>query len=123
MSEDTIQNARVYAEELGALGRGVPLWYPEPSKTGEVQIGDVGILYNGGFHRLFNVTVPESHRWNSKGVPDGFVPLKIDSRWLADVREDDLPEGLLQSESIKSSQAHAAVEGYGHATLVATGFG
>ena len=109
---DTIQNARVYAEELGALGRGVPLWYPEPSQTGEVEIGDVGFLYNGGFHRLFNITQPESHPWNSNGVPEGFVPLKMDKRWCKDVREDDLPEGLLQSESIKTTQAQAAVEGY-----------
>ncbi|KAJ3556402.1 hypothetical protein NM688_g2051 [Phlebia brevispora] len=109
-----ILSAEIYAEQLSTRGRGIPLWYPEPSwQTGEVQIGDVGFLFNGGFHRLFNATVPEDHAWNaSQGVPENYKPLTPDvSRQLTEFREQDLPQGILQSSSIKAVVAGAKIEG------------
>ena len=113
MSETTIQSAVVYAEQLYKSGRGIPLWYPEPSATGEVQIGDVGFLYNGGFHRLFNVTVPPTHALNSKGVPENFEQLHPDvSTLMADTRDFDLPQGVLRSSSIKTARTAGSLQGY-----------
>ena len=110
----SIRAAQVYAEELGKKGRGVPLWYPEPSTAGEVQIGDVGILYNGGFHRLFNVRFDETHPWNPQGVPLGHEPLPINEEgkdgWLLDYRPDDIPQGLLSSTSIRRTEVDAFAE-------------
>ena len=113
MSKTTIQSAVVYADKLYGSGRGIPLWYPEQSATGEVQIGDVGFLYNGGFHRLFNVTVPPEHPLNSKGVPDKFEQLHPDvSSLMTDIRDPDLPQGVLKSSSIKTTRAGGSVQGY-----------
>ncbi|EMD33957.1 hypothetical protein CERSUDRAFT_107747 [Gelatoporia subvermispora B] len=42
----------------------MPLWEPERTKYGEVEIGDVGYLHNGGFYRLFNATFLASNPIN-----------------------------------------------------------
>ncbi|KAH9919631.1 WD40-repeat-containing domain protein [Fomitopsis serialis] len=47
----------VYAQQLFKLALGYPLWEPEPKNArgqGEVLIGDVGYLGQGGFYRFFN---------------------------------------------------------------------
>ena len=117
MSDDTqtIKAALVYAEELSRKGRGIPLWYPEPSPAGEVQIGDVGILFNGAFHRLFNVRFDGKHPWNPQGVPDGHEPLPINEDgkdgWLLHHRPDDIPQGLLSSKSIRRTATEVVAEG------------
>ena len=47
---------KIYTEHLSKLGKGLPVWFPEPDpRVGEVQIGDVGIFLDGQFKRLFNV--------------------------------------------------------------------
>ncbi|KAH9837873.1 WD40-repeat-containing domain protein [Rhodofomes roseus] len=47
--------SEVYAQQLFKLALGYPLWEPEPKNgQGEVLIGDVGYLNQGGFYRLFN---------------------------------------------------------------------
>ncbi|GJE97165.1 kinase-like protein [Phanerochaete sordida] len=45
----------VYATSLASLGFGYPLWHPEPHVSGEPQIGDVGLLVQGQFIRLFHL--------------------------------------------------------------------
>lgn len=45
----------IYAKHLFKLGKGYPLWQPEPTRYGEVQIGDVGFLDDGAFYRTCNV--------------------------------------------------------------------
>ena len=74
-STPALRAARVYAEELAAKGRGTPLWNPVPTAAGEVHIGDVGFLFRGEFHRLFNITVGEDDPLNINGVPEDFEPL------------------------------------------------
>ncbi|KAI0701530.1 WD40 repeat-like protein [Cerioporus squamosus] len=67
----------IYTKQLFGLGYGYPLWFPEPAQGHEINIGDVGYLFQGAFYRLFNATLPEddpSHReW---GVPDHYEPFK-----------------------------------------------
>lgn len=98
--------ANVYAEQLITRGHGWPLWVPEPSKEGEVLIGDVGYIYDGAFFRLFNVIYPEDHEVNNGGVPEGFVPLKFNQR-LHSVQDPFLPAGPLCSRSVQSISSQA----------------
>lgn len=107
-----IRSAAVYAEELASKGRGTPLWYPEPSERGEVEIGDVGFLYNGGFHRLFNVTVDSDHPFNANGVPEGFEPLPSNKSRFSDRRSEDIPPGIISSSSIGCINLEGKFSGY-----------
>ena len=69
---------KVYAQELLRRSHGFPLWYPEPTKFEEVEIGDVGFINEGRFYRLFNACREKHDPINKgNGVPDGFVPLEI----------------------------------------------
>jgi len=58
----------VYLEQLSSLYRGIPLWEPEPVKDyyDKVSIGDVGYVYEGSFHRMFNVKLPWDDPINQK---------------------------------------------------------
>lgn len=61
----------VYASQLFRCGEGLPLWFPEPTKHGEVLIGDVGYMRHGAFYRLFNAMNRADHPINSTyGVPN-----------------------------------------------------
>ena len=52
----------VYQEHLSSIYHGFALWNPNPVQelydNGHVSIGDVGYLRDGGFIRMFNVTLP-----------------------------------------------------------------
>lgn len=98
--------ANVYAEQLLSRAHGWPLWEPEPTKEGEVLIGDVGYIYDGAFYRLFNVTFSEDHEINKGGVPEGFVPLRFSQRLHA-ARDPYLSAGPLSSRSVQSISAQA----------------
>ena len=100
--------ARVYAEELSSLSLGVPLWFPEPTEAGEIQIGDVGFLEDGCFHRLFNITVPEEHPWNRLGVPDGFRPINIPPH-LQHRAAPYLNSGVQSSRSLQTVTASPSI--------------
>ena len=93
--------ARVYSEQLLAKGHGLPLWEPEPSELGEVQIGDVGFIDNGGFCRLFNATRPADDPINLCGVPQGFIPLEYNKKALLHTSSKFVPPGPIYSSSIK----------------------
>lgn len=93
--------AKVYAEQLLPRGQGLPLWEPEPSELGEIHIGDVGFIYEGGFCRLFNATRSEGDPMNVCGVPEGFVPLIYNERALLHTSMDFLLPGPIYSSSIK----------------------
>lgn len=69
--------SQVYASQLIDLRYGHPLWYPEPTKYGQVEIGDVGYLDDGCFYRLFNAIRSDTDPINSLGVPDNFVQLRV----------------------------------------------
>ncbi|KIK55432.1 hypothetical protein GYMLUDRAFT_840137 [Collybiopsis luxurians FD-317 M1] len=85
--------SETYARLLLHHGHGYPLWVPEPNEalpqeylTEGVGVGDVGIVTAGGsFDFLFNVFKPAEHlinRCQPGGLPEGFVPLPWDPRFL-----------------------------------------
>lgn len=85
--------ARNYAEQLVSRGYGLPLWYPEPSKFGEVEIGDVGFVDDGSFIRLFNALHPADHPMNARGVPEQFSILAVNGDELLHTNDQYLPPG------------------------------
>ena len=99
--------AEVYAEQLLSKAHGLPLWIPEPSKFGEVLIGDVGYVYDGSFYRLFNVTRSPDHPINQGGLPDNFEVLEYDSCLLHRV-DQYLDAGVVCSKSVKRSDISAS---------------
>ena len=62
-----------YREELGKAypGFGHALWEPNPGDYPPVEVGDVGFIHAGTFHRLFNALQDGDHPSNkSRGVPE-----------------------------------------------------
>ncbi|KAI0685048.1 hypothetical protein BC835DRAFT_1291221 [Cytidiella melzeri] len=110
--------AEVYAEQLLSKAHGLPLWIPEPSKFGEVLIGDVGYVYDGSFYRLFNVTHPQDHDVNQGGVPDNFDVLTYDSCLLHRV-DQYLDAGVICSKSVKRMNVVAS----GSSSVIDAGLG
>ena len=79
MPED--QPYDVYRERLSSLYHGHALWEPGPVEDlyEKVSIGDVGYVYNGSFHRIFNVTLPWGDPSNQKfgaSKPENYEPMK-----------------------------------------------
>ena len=94
----------VYTEQLTPLGHGFPLYYPESlSKDSHeaAQIGDVGIIVNGGFRPFFNVINPHSPKNQSGQLPANFEPLLFDSRFSSSDKSY-LHPGVLHSHSVRS---------------------
>ncbi|KAH9165399.1 hypothetical protein EDB89DRAFT_2233439 [Lactarius sanguifluus] len=57
---------------------GHALWEPDPGQYAPVQVGDVGFIRDGKFHRLFNALLPAndpSHE--SRGTPEYHEPLQL----------------------------------------------
>lgn len=65
----------IFREELanGCPAYGHALWEPDPGgQYDAVQVGDVGFIRRGRFHRLFNILYPKDHptHRNPALVPD-----------------------------------------------------
>jgi len=57
---------------------GHALWQPTPGEDDlAVEIGDVGFIREGRFHRLFNVLPPKADGPDRGSVPLGHKPFKI----------------------------------------------
>ncbi|KAN0123779.1 hypothetical protein V8E52_002269 [Russula decolorans] len=72
----------IYREQLWPLCHGFALWKPNPVEGiyNQVSIGDVGYIYEGGFIRMFNVTLPCDDESNKTlGEPCRYDPLSSDS--------------------------------------------
>ena len=55
---------------------GYALWEPGPSRPyNPVEIGDIGFIREGRFHRLFNALLSADHPSHKSGVPDYHEPL------------------------------------------------
>jgi hypothetical protein len=55
---------------------GHALWDPSPIRPhNPVEIGDVGFIREGRFHRLFNALLPDNHPTHKFGVPEHYEPL------------------------------------------------
>ncbi len=74
------QPFNVYREHLSSLYHGLALWKPNPVEGiyNQVSIGDVGYISDGGFIRMFNVTLPWDDESNRRlGIPDPYDPLSM----------------------------------------------
>ncbi|KAJ3489479.1 hypothetical protein NLI96_g2099 [Meripilus lineatus] len=91
--------AVIYANRLYSRSNGRPLWVPESS----VEIGDVGFvdINTGKFSRIMNVMRSPNDPLNSRGVPDGFVPLILDEE--AEITHSYLNRGAICSASVKKN--------------------
>ena len=76
-------NYDIFREELATKypTYGHALWEPSPGEHySAVEIGDVGFIREGSFHRLFNVLLPEDHPSHQDGVPQHHEPPVIRTR-------------------------------------------
>lgn len=89
----------VYAQQLLTRRLGYALWQPEPTKLGEVNIGDVGFLMDGAFYRLFNAINPKP----KDKMPEGFTPLCIPDNTIH-TKVLAVPPGPVHSMLDKSSE-------------------
>lgn len=72
----------IFREELGIKypAYGHALWEPSPGgRYTAVEIGDVGFIREGYFHRLFNILLPEDDPSHGDGVPQNHEPLELRS--------------------------------------------
>jgi hypothetical protein len=72
----------IYREQLWPLYHGFALWNPNPVEGvyNQVSIGDVGYISEGGFIRMFNVTLPWDDESNKAlGGPGFYDPLSSES--------------------------------------------
>ncbi|OCH90342.1 hypothetical protein OBBRIDRAFT_605307 [Obba rivulosa] len=69
----------IYVRELLVLGKGLPIWDPEPPiPHGEVHIGDVGYFWQGAFYRFFNtMSSVEENEEDGCEVPTPFTQLEM----------------------------------------------
>ena len=92
-------NHDIYREELATNypTYGHALWEPSPGvDSTAVEIGDVGFIREGRFHRLFNILLPEDHPSHQDGVPQRYEPLVLRMRspmdtstlWSNDLRSN-----------------------------------
>lgn len=99
----------VYSKLLFQRGYGYPLWEPEPTEAGEVLVGDVGYIRDGGFYRLFNTTLPADHPLHeSHGVPDGYEPF-IYPNVLRHHRRHVLDSGPICSKNVSATAMEGAM--------------
>ncbi|KAH9025502.1 hypothetical protein EDB85DRAFT_2149706 [Lactarius pseudohatsudake] len=80
---------------ITAPAYGYALWNPDPGNLyPAVEVGDVGYIRKGRFHRLFNVLLPANHPSHRKGVPEYHEQLDI---------EDHIINGTLSPHSFCST--------------------
>jgi hypothetical protein len=79
-------NYDIFREELATKypTYGHALWEPSPGHYTAVEIGDVGFIREGRFHRLFNILLPEDHPSHQNGVPQRHEPLVLSIRSIID---------------------------------------
>ncbi|KAI9445971.1 hypothetical protein H4582DRAFT_1785351, partial [Lactarius indigo] len=57
---------------------GHALWEPDPGEYSPAQVGDVGFIRDGKFHRLFNALLPaDDPSHESRGTPPYHEPLQL----------------------------------------------
>ena len=71
----------IFREELAIKypAQGHALWVPSSGGLySAVEVGDVGFIREGCFHRLFNVLLPKDHPSHENfGVPEHYEPLEL----------------------------------------------
>lgn len=82
------------------------MWQPEPTKFGEVLLGDVGYIRQGCFFRLFNTMRPADDPANQNGVPEGFEVFQLNPLLLHS-RDEYLKPGVICSSSVQKTDVQA----------------
>ncbi|PIL35942.1 hypothetical protein GSI_01602 [Ganoderma sinense ZZ0214-1] len=104
----------IYAQQLFHHRHGYSLWMPEYDPClGEVKIGDVGWINEGGFYPLFNSLKSMEEPQPRGVVPEGHEPMNLANVIVSDDRKT-ITQPLLCGGSIKQVKASA--------TLAANGF-
>jgi hypothetical protein len=87
---------------------GHALWEPSPGELyPAVEIGDVGFIREGKFHRLFNALLPADHPSHQNfGVPEHHEPLQVNVRQHID-------KGTLCSNNFRSGEVTVVSNGVG----------
>lgn len=83
----------IFREQIAIKFRGYghALWEPDPGELynhRSVEIGDVGFIRDGKFHRIFNALLPHDHPTHQNfGTPEGHEPLQIGIEKHIDIGE------------------------------------
>jgi hypothetical protein len=88
---------------------GHALWEPSPGKLyrAAIEVGDVGFIREGKFHRLFNVLLPADHPSHRNfGVPENHEPLQLNM-------SDHIDTGTLSPNNFRSAEVMVASSGDG----------
>ena len=89
----------IYREQLAIKypAYGHALWEPSPwGHYTAIEIGDVGFIRQGYFHRLFNILLPGDHPSHQDGVPQHHEPLVL--RMTSPINT-----GMLQPNNFRSN--------------------
>ena len=96
-----------YRDQLASLYHGHALWVPDPAGLYDrVRVGDVGIVRQGHFLRMFNALLPHNDPAQVYGVPEGFVTLNMGP--FQNIRELNLADGDYCSTTVTVDHGHQA---------------
>ncbi|KAI9058611.1 WD40 repeat-like protein [Trametes sanguinea] len=91
----------VYASSLAPLGKGYPLWYPDPDyPEWEVEVGDVGYVREGSFKHLLRTTRAEDEPQPHNMIPEDYVQFYNRNVVITGPRES-ITQPVLHSRAIK----------------------
>ena len=96
----------IYSQELVSLGKGYALWEPDPSSRPQVELGDVGYIRDGGFHRLFNIHLQPDDPHQPSILPQGFEVLPSEP---SRVYSRPLRPGAYCSNSVRSIELAGSI--------------
>jgi hypothetical protein len=87
---------------------GHALWEPSPGELyPAVEVGDVGFIREGKFHRLFNALLPADHPSHRNfGVPEHHEPLQLNM-------PQHIDKGTLIPNNFRSGAVRVASNGVG----------
>ena len=77
---------------------GHALWEPDHGDLPPVDVGDVGFIRGGKFHRLFNAMLPADDPSHESGVPEYHEPLKI--TYAKHIDSGTLPSNNFYSQGV-----------------------
>ena len=107
----------IYQKHLFSVGYGVPLWHPEPNEREDgskvpIDIGVVGRMVEGQLRVLCNVSEPETHAANARGLPPDIEPFSVTKK--LESCDNKIGEPVIASRNMKAIQleAQAQVSGY-----------
>ncbi|SRR5216683_6222471 len=97
----------IFREQLGIRypAYGHALWDPSPNNPARpVEVGDVGFIRMGKFHRLFNALLPADDKSQDLGVPEYYEQL------VPNLKDRHISKGSLSCNHYCSAGVHAATE-------------